>query len=250
MQVLPNRLFQICVGSLLIVGWVAGFAQASPTLDIASSPGSSTAPGSTINFNGAGTNTTFAFSPAPDGSDFTVISEQGGTGAAINLTGLISGTYTIGAITTIGSLQTATVTGTGQLSIGTAATGGVLTANLNWVDIFQAGTSGDLNVGGVLNLSNVSYTGSNADLQALALESVGSATLDFTFNPALSLAQLTANGASNSTSYSGTIYTVPAPPTFSLLLCAGFVGIGCQSWGAMRRWRSSAQVLVQEATPA
>jgi len=190
--------FAILVGCLMIA--VHG-AQAQPlTLDFANVANAD------IAFSGA---STFAFVTGSGGEDFNITNDPGGNGSSIGLTGLIGGTFTIGTITTVGSVSTAPVTGAGSLSISG------LTATLDWVDITQVGTGGTLNDNGVLDLTNISYAGSNADLKQLAENTKGTATLTFQFIPAVSLSTL--KSTAESTSYSGSL--VNQVPDGGMTIC-------------------------------
>lgn len=164
-------------------------------------------PKSSITFVG----NTFSFVDDSNGFDFSVTSVTGGAGSSIGLFGNIQGNYTVGAISTLGSLQSASVTGNGSFSI-TDASNIQLTANVAWIDIFTNGTAGGINAGGAINLTNVAYTGTNSDLLAFVTNSTtGIGTVTFQFIPAKSLTTLT-SGAAYSTSYSGSITNVPAVP--------------------------------------
>jgi hypothetical protein len=148
--------------------------------------------GSSINFDG---NSHFSFSPGTD--SFSVTS-----GSAQGLLGDISGQFTIGSITTVGAQSSADVSGSGELVIhdGTAN----LKATLTWVDIVQVGTGSTLNDLGTVNLSGISYNGSNADLLALAAAGSGINVLTFQFPTTVSLSDLASS--SHSTSFSGSIF--------------------------------------------
>jgi hypothetical protein len=199
---------------LLGIGTFFGRAvQADPTLNFSSNTNS------TISFSGTGSSANFDFVNS-SGADFTITSETGGS-SAIGLQGNISGTYTIGSVTTTGSIETASVTGTGELSISDGS-GGTFTANLNWLNVVQAGTGSTLDFTGTVDLSNIAYNFSgtpNSDLEYLAKSPTGTVTLSFQFIPAESLTALEDSGAVNSTSYAGSL-TTPAPASFSLLLSA------------------------------
>jgi hypothetical protein len=164
-------------------------------------------------------NHTFHFSPATN--NFVVTS-----GTAAGDLGQITGTFTIGTIThPLPGESYATVTGTGTFVIHDGLNN--LTATLTWVDVTQIGTSGTLNIGGQVNLTNITYTGTNHDL--VALRNVGSAsdTLDFTFNPAVPLGVLRNGPGSHSTSFSGTVsYFVPDGGSAVALLGIALVGVG------------------------
>jgi hypothetical protein len=173
-------------------------------------------PGSAIVFPG---NHTFHF--APGTNDFVVTS-----GTASGDFGQIIGTFTIGTITPIPGGATAPVTGTGTFVIHDG-TGHDLTASLTWVDITQIGTSGTLNIGGAINLTSITYTGTNHDLVNLRIAGSASDTLDFTFNPAVTLAHLRNGPGSHSTSFSGTVsYQVPDGGTAVALLGIALAGVG------------------------
>jgi len=165
-----------------------------------------------IKFDGAGN---FSFTPAANSFNVT-------SGSAVGLQGDMSGSYAIGAITTIGGVSTASVTGSGTLKIHDGAFD--LTGTLTWVDIEQFGTGGTLNTVGDLNLTGITYSGANADL--VALKNAGSAgdVLTFQFIPAQTLTFLKANAAQ--TSFSGTIHTnVPDGGLTLSLLGFALVGI-------------------------
>jgi hypothetical protein len=122
--------------------------------------------------------------------------------------GMISGPFQValGSITTIStnpSIQVAPVTGTGTFSIfdGTST----LTGSVTWVSASVVGTLGSLNAQDTPNLSNFSYSGTNAALLALAGD--GSATASATFQvTSQSLSQLP-----TTVSYSGSLSAIPEP---------------------------------------
>jgi hypothetical protein len=147
------------------------------------------------------------------------------TSGPAGLTGLqgnIGGVFTVGAITVNGSLQTAPVTGSGTFSIVDAG-GFALSGTLQWLDVFTLGTTGGTNVGGTVNLTGLTYTGSNADLIALRNLLAASVVSSFQFVPGIPLTDLV-NGGINSTSYSGTLTARVPEPSLSWLL-AGAVAI-------------------------
>jgi len=156
----------------------------------------SSSDGANIVFPGNGT-----FTFAPGVNNFSVTS-----GSAIGLFGEMTGTFNIGAITTIGITSSAPVTGTGTFVIHDGANN--LTATLQWLNISQTGSGGTLNVTGQVNLTNIMYTGSNADLVALRDAGSGSNVLTFQFVPPVSLEELRNGPGSRSTSFSGSINTV------------------------------------------
>jgi hypothetical protein len=225
MRVLARKTLLSCLAGLSICVLASGVAHASPTLQFSSSAG---AVGAQIGFNG---DSTFDFTAATDGSDFTINSDPGGDGSALGLKGTISGVYTIGAI----SANSAPVTGSGVLTISDGIKN--FTANVSWVSILQNGTGSTLNDQGVVNLSSLAYSGTNNDLVALAAEPQGITTLNFTFIPAKTLAQM--KSTATSTTFSGTIVGVPEPATASLWLCGGLVGIVLRRRGAAGKRRSA-----------
>src|SRR5262245_15710624 len=79
--------------------------------------------GSSISFDGSGN-----FSLGPGSDSFSITS-----GSAAGLLGDISGTFTIGTITTSGPQSSAPVSGTGELVIHDGASN--FKATLQWVDI-------------------------------------------------------------------------------------------------------------------
>jgi len=168
--------------------------------------------GSFISFPG---DTTFSFTPAVDNFQVT-------SGAASGFLGEITGTFTIGTISTIGSLSTAPVTGTGGFVISDGTFD--LTATLTWADIQQLGGGGSLNVGGVVNLTSVTYSGSNPALKALATAGAGIDVLSFQFTPPVSLATLSNGPGPNQTSFSGAV-SAPDGGTTAGLLSFALLGV-------------------------
>jgi hypothetical protein len=161
--------------------------------------------GSSILFPG---DATFSFSPGA--SNFIVTS-----GSASGLFGEITGTFSIGTITTSGDISTAPVTGIGGFLVHDGAF--TLSASLVWIDITQDGTGGVLNLNGSVNLTGITYGGSNPDLMALASAGSGLNALTFQFVPALSLATLRNGPGPNSTSFSGSV-AVPEPGSAALIV--------------------------------
>lgn len=165
---------------------------------------------SAISFDGAGH---FTFTPSTN--NFHV-----SNGSAVGLLGEVTGTYTIGAI----SGNTAPVTGTGTFVVHDGAND--LSATLQWVDITQSGTAYFLNINGTVNLTNITYAGSNPDLLALKNAGSGINVLSFQFVPAVPLVDLVGPNP-HSTSFSGTVAwspgTTPTPtPTPSTPLTPGY----------------------------
>jgi len=180
--------------------------------------------GSHIHFQGGGGPNAHTFTFVPTTNDFTLTS-----GTCAGCVGEITGTFTIGTVTPIPGGAMAPVTGTGTLVIHDGF-GNNLTASLTWVDITQIGTSGTLDIGGALNLTGITYSGINPDLRALAHAGSASDTLDFTFNPAVSLFVLR-NGGQHNTSFSGTVTAQTPDGGASVAL----LGIALAGVGGLRR---------------
>ena len=224
----------LAVALMAILGFGPGFgraAQAGLVLDVASVPGAN------IEFKGSGTGASFGFHNK-SGQDF-VVTDSTGVGDSVGLHGTLGGTYsyTTASIVTSGSVQTAQVlTSGGTLSI----TDGLkaLTGTIAGIDVTTVGSGGLVNLNETVNLSSVSYAGTNADLKQLRDEAAlggGIVTLSFQFIPAETLTQFAANAADFKTSYSGTIATVPEP---SGLVLAGIGALACLGCGLRRRSKS------------
>lgn len=157
--------------------------------------------GATIYFDGAS-----HFSFAPNFDNLKITSGAAATG----LLGEMTGTYSIGAVTKVGSVSSAPVIGSGTLVIHDGL-GFDMAGTLTWVNIVQVGTSDFLNTSGNLNLTNISYHGTNSVLLSLAaVPSNASDVLSFQFTPAKSLNILKANRTN--TSFSGTIHATRLVP--------------------------------------
>lgn len=185
--------------------------------------GFSSVAGASLQFNGS----TFQFV----GGGFSVDLSDG-AGDSVGLLGNIGGTYTIGPITDFGGgLQTAPVTGSGTFTISDGTFS--LSATLTWNDIYTSGTGGGTNTAGILNLSGITYSGSNADLLALANAGTGATAVAFQFAPAMSLTELTQALPSGSlpiaSSYNGSVFgeapTVPDGGSTLALLGVALVGV-------------------------
>ncbi len=176
--------------------------------------------GSEIVFPGDGT---FNFNPVAN--NFIITTP---TSPLLSLQGEMTGTWTIDAITTSSGLSVASVGGAGSLVIHDGL-GEDLTADLEWLNIIQSGTVGGLNTTGTLNVKNVSYSGSLAELQCLV--PVASETLTFQFNPSVSLTVLKEGPGPNTTSFSGSL-TCPVPDTG---VTVAMFGLGLLGLAAVRR---------------
>ena len=176
--------------------------------------------GTVINF---ATNSTFGFT-STNGYQFSISSVQGGVGSSVGLNGFLSpgGPFLIGPITITGGLQSAPVTGTSTLHITDNATLD-LTGTINWVNIATISVAGVLNLNGQVNLTAITYSGANSDLNALAAAGSGTDVVTFQFVPAKTLTQLTTTGGQ--TSYSGSITSVPEPGTWVLVAMGTGLGV-------------------------
>jgi hypothetical protein len=221
----------------LAISVVSSHAQL--TLNFSSSSGGFPAGGSTIQFNG--TNSSFQFNPATTpyvipnppgppivvtyyvGSQWSITSVFGGTGSALNLLGSVNnGPFNYGPITTsiVGSHidETADVIGPlGGLSISDNA-GNFLTGNVNWIQLATHDFGGSINAGLTVNVTGLTYAGTNPDLEALAASGNGAMDLTFQFSPGMTLANLTTGSGPYQTSYSGSLSSVPEPTTAGCLL--------------------------------
>jgi len=167
-----------------------------------------------IQFNGA--SHTFDFTASGAGYQWSITSENGGS-SAIGLFGSVTqGPFTYGSITTVGSVQSASVLspfGTLTINDGT----GNLTGTVDWIDIstFKK-AAGFFNADLSINLTSVVYSGTNPDLQFLALKQPGTLDLTFQFLPGMSLTDLSTGTGPYTTSYSGSISVVPEPSVLAL----------------------------------
>jgi hypothetical protein len=157
--------------------------------------------GADINFTGGGN---FDFTPSPS---FQITDSSLGT-SANGFTGSMAGTWTMGTINNISpGIQEAAITGSGTFTI--VGGGGTLTGTLVWDDIEQIGTGSTANYLASVNLTAMTYTGTNPELVTLAGQTSVIDTLNFTFVPAESLTALAAGGLS--TSFSGSINGTTPP---------------------------------------
>ncbi len=206
-----HLLAAVCAG--MIACYVA--PATAVTIDYSNTSSSSVNLDPADNCGGSGTVGCFSFSA---GNSIQITS-----GTAAGFAGGISGVFGVGPITTASSLQTASVSGTGGLSIfdGTFT----LTADLMWVDIATFGTAGSFNTTGMANLANIAYGGTNGDLLALLNAGAGVNTATFQFSTPMSLTALfTTSTKINSTSFSGSISPVPLPAA-AWLFGAGLLGL-------------------------
>ena len=189
-----------------------------------------------IQFTGTGDQINFQSNANQRGFTVTSSNQSGLAG----LTGSIDGTFTIGAITPMGSFEEAPVTGLGTFKLyeNNSNASPVLTADVNWGDVLRVGPAGILNPNAMLNLSNFQYAGTYAPLNALAASLAGTTVVTFQFLPAVTLTQLKTDGAVYRASYSGTASTdapfasIPEPASYAALL-GGITLLGVT---LRRRW--------------
>ena len=159
-------------------------------------------------------------------------------GTALGLNGAFGGgPWTYGAITTSGSEQYATVTtpgGTIAIYDGTH----LLTGNVNWVQVYTLGSEGGLNAGATINITGLTYSGSNTALEALlAGGGNGAVNLTFRFATPDSLTQLSSSGGTAG-SYSGDLVAVPVPePTTIIAGALLLLPLGASTLRILRRNR-------------
>lgn len=198
--------FKHLLAGLVVAASVAGASATPISLSYSSTIGS------TISFDGSGN---FGFNPTANNFQIT------SAGISAGLLGEMTGTYAIGAITTVGTLSTANVTGTGTLVIHDGL-GNNLTGTLVWDNIQQSGTGGSLNIVGNVNVTGVTYTGANTDLLAMLNGAID--TLSFQFATTITLADL--KTSANTTSFSGSI--TAAPDGGLCLAMLGFAMVGVE----------------------
>ena len=192
-------------------------AQAAISLDFSASPRN------TIQFNGSASS--FQLNPT-DGPQFTIVNTSGGSGSAIGLAGWVSnGPWSYGSITTVGTDQTANVSGGGVLHISDGSTD--LTGNVNWIQVVTMQSVGGVNANLNVNVSGISYSGVNSDLLSLASAAggQGSMNISFQFSPGKSLTELTTGADAFRTSYSGSISSAPVPEPTTAAALFGVAGL-------------------------
>ena len=206
------------------------------TLDFASIPGAS------IRFTGTGDLVTF-----PSAGKGFQITDSDGVGDSVGLKGAITGSFTIDAIqkttTPAGQLQSAAInSNSGKLSIWDT-NNKLFSADLAFTTISTLGRTGGLDAGLLgLNLTNLSYNGTNTDLLALFQAGRATQSMTFQFGTAKNLEYLTKDGRVTTTSYSGTISAVPVPAA-AWLFGSALVGVA----GIGRRNRPSEQQAIAAA---
>ncbi|MGA2243513.1 MAG: hypothetical protein ABSH48_00830 [Verrucomicrobiota bacterium] len=206
---------------LAALAWSTNLGRAQGvTLNFASNPGGF------IEFGGS--SDSFQFVSAPNGYQWSITSEEGGS-SSIGLLGLINnGPFTYGPITSSfgGMVQSADVLGPlGQLVISSPS--GNLTATINWEDVTTyLNAVGVFNASLDINVTGITYTGTNPDLQLLTAKQPGVLDLSFQFNPGESLTQLSSGAGGYDTSFSGSVAVVPEPATVTLSILGGLGLLG------------------------
>jgi PEP-CTERM motif len=172
--------------------------------------------GATMQFNGSASS--FQFNNAPSGNQFSITLPS--TSTAFGLQGSFTGgPWSYGTVMNDGGgLLTASVNPLQAvtLSINDGA-GHLATANVTWGVLDTFGTAGGENAGLAVNLSDLSYTGLNHDLQTFFASPAGTLDLSFQFT-GMTLNDLTSGSGPYTTSFSGSLAPTPEPGS---LLVAG-----------------------------
>ncbi len=165
-------------------------------------------PGSFIQF---GPGNSLSFQDEVNGSyDDIRITGSSGDGSGVGLTGDIDGAFTVGAVAVAGILESAILSGVGTLAIFDGI-GSTLTGDVSFGPISTFFNFGAFNVLSAVNLANLSYSGSNVDLLALANDVTGVVQASFTAPSSTSLSGLVGSGTQVG-NYSGTIVGTPSAP--------------------------------------
>jgi hypothetical protein len=203
------------VSTIVGLALMTASSPAQLTLNFASNTGA------TVQFNGSASS--FNFNNGNNGYQWNVTSEVGGA-AALGLNASVNnGPFIYGPITTSGSVQYASVLGPlGNLVLNDGGANN-LVGTVNWIDVATYGVGpGVLNATLDVNVSNISYSGSNPDLQFLVAHQPGSMDVSFQFATTSTLTELSTGTGPYLTSYSGSLSVVPEPSTLAL---AGLGGL-------------------------
>lgn len=213
-----NKAYAVAVIGLALWG-MPGYGQL--TLNFAANTGTG------LQFNGA--SDSFQFISDGSGYQWHITSETGGS-SALNLNGAFnSGPFHYGPITTTGSgitmIQSAMVTGPLGNFIINDGGGHNLSGSVNFVDVetYAVGGGGMNALTLAVNLTGVTYSGSNPDLLFLKTGQPATVDLSFQFSPAETLTQLSTGTGPFLTSYSGSLVVVPEPSTLALAGLGGLV---------------------------
>lgn len=207
--------------SVGVAAWVLSVlsSHAQLTLNFASTQGA------TIQFNGTYSSFQFNDSAVPlyVGTQWLIGSENGGTGSATGLFGVVNNSpFSYGPITTILlpglTYEYADVLGPlGGLSINDGA-GNFLTGNIDWIQVATYNYAGAINGQLAVNVTDLNYLGSNPDLLTMVANAPAAMSLTFQFAPGKTLSDLTSGSSPYTTSFSGSLSVVPEPTTMASLL--------------------------------
>jgi hypothetical protein len=93
---------------------------------------------------------------------------------------------------------------------------------VNWINVATLGVAvGVFNENLAINVTGITYTGGNADLQILANNQEATLDLSFSYVPGKNLTQLSTGTGPYDTTYSGSIYSVPEPAPMALAALGG-----------------------------
>ena len=220
----PIKSFAVAMAGLAI-SVVTSYAPL--TLNFASTPGA------TIQFNGTASSIQFNTSTPNNyvGSQWSIGSENGGTGSAVGLFGVFTHSpFSYGPISTTifpgFTIQSATVIGPlGGLVINDGLVN-LLTGNVNWIQVDTVNSTGGINASLTVNVTGLAYAGTNPDLATLVAGGSGSMNVSFQFSPSEMLSQLTSGSGPYNTSFSGSISVVPEPMSAGVLLL-GLGALAC-----------------------
>ena len=167
-----------------------------------------------IQFNGS--SDSFNLTTA-GGFQWSIVADTGGNNTANGLSGSITGgPFSYGPITA----QSAPVSTLGELVISDGSHN--LTGTVNWVNVATLGVAvGVFNQNLAINVTDLAYTGSNPDLQALVYNQDAILDLSFSFLPGKNLTQLSTGTGPYDTGFSGSIYSVPEPAPLALTAVGG-----------------------------
>lgn len=174
--------------------------------------------GTGIQFNGA--SDSFQFISNGSGYQWHITSETGGSSSVGLLGSFNNGPFSYGAITItgtgLGQVQVAPVLGSPANMVINDGIGN-LSGSVSFMDVATYyDTLGVLNANLTVNLTGVTYSGSNPDLQYLDANQPGTVSLSFQFSPGQTLTSLSTGSGTYATSYSGSLSEVPEPATLAL----------------------------------